>query len=947
MPASTLSQFIILTKKNLKTKIIKRPLTFLLEIILPCSIGLILVWARAYISPKPIDEIKFPDFEFKRWPAGLDPVNKSSGEFILFYAPKNNFTDEIIDKSLENLNGNYGRWYNFEEYFLEEVVFEPVFRASEKPQNTTSTNSNESFSESDLQQIQTYIATFIPYSIKTRQFDDFLYGETSKCRPIGQENCVLTNTTLPQRQKWLQEKLIPNIKYWTWGHCKRPYISGYIFEMVKYLSCFDVDGDILSRRLVNSENDIPLDKEDLNKLSILFNSLKLNKKPTSRAIPGLSNTCPNGQSIYTSPNDIPLLANHIKSLRKLQVTKKGFNSISEMRKFFDNEIENGDILVNKLGSVEFEFESSTTDVDDNKNLIYSIRLPSSERNIRYDIFPKFEEEKLFRDIMPVGSYWVTNLLKMPFQFQLPRVVPETSRLSCGGNLPNYYKEGFSMIQDSIDSAFIDMKTANNSENSKNFKNWRKIYSRFPYGKFNLDIYPIILQFFAASLTTLGSLILVLSAVRSIVDEKETKIKEYIKVMGANNSTQWMAWSFHYMIVVGLISYIFSYIYTSRELADFCFRWIFSVEVDFGNDTVAYEEKRSEVKAVLAFSDDDGVGNGTGSSPFTSFTCLFITMFINFYQMVWLSFLFSVFFTNSSNAAGFTGMFHFLSSLIFTTFFTTNYTDIPKPKKILSCIFPTLALNHIWQIISALEGLGLGLKYETIFEKVSGLENDLSVFELWLVMGFWVGCYKVVALYYETWRPGEFGVGKPWWFVFDYFYWKPERAVQSESAEKEEDTPTGFGPTPWVPFCQQSLTDHESSQKSVQIKNLTKTFKTLAGPKTALNNLSLTFSTNQIHSILGHNGAGKTTLISILTGLLSPDHGTAIIDDFDVRFNLDLARRKLGFCPQFNIFFGGLTVEEHLRFFAGMKGVGWWCVGKEVEKVLKILRFEEYRKCYPG
>ena len=55
----------------------------------------------------------------------------------------------------------------------------------------------------------------------------------------------------------------------------------------------------------------------------------------------------------------------------------------------------------------------------------------------------------------------------------------------------------------------------------------------------------MLQMFAAFLFTLGTMSLVLNCTKNIVAEKETRIKEYLKIMGASNAMQWAAWSVYY------------------------------------------------------------------------------------------------------------------------------------------------------------------------------------------------------------------------------------------------------------------------------------------------------------------------------------------------------------------------------------------------------------------
>ena len=72
---------------------------------------------------------------------------------------------------------------------------------------------------------------------------------------------------------------------------------------------------------------------------------------------------------------------------------------------------------------------------------------------------------------------------------------------------------------------------------------------------------------------------------------------------------------------------------------------------------------------------------------------------------------------------------------------------------------------------------------------------------------------------------------------------------------------------------------------------------------------------QITALLGHNGAGKTTTMSMLTGLFPSTSGTAIVNGCDIKRNLSGVRSSLGLCPQHDVLFNELTVEEHLYFFA--------------------------------
>ncbi|KAK7944423.1 hypothetical protein WMY93_000151 [Mugilogobius chulae] len=118
---------------------------------------------------------------------------------------------------------------------------------------------------------------------------------------------------------------------------------------------------------------------------------------------------------------------------------------------------------------------------------------------------------------------------------------------------------------------------------------------------------------------------------------------------------------------------------------------------------------------------------------------------------------------------------------------------------------------------------------------------------------------------------------------------------------------------------------------VQIQDLVKVFDGSSRP--AVNHLNINFYEGQITSFLGHNGAGKTTTLSILTGLFPPTSGTALITGRDIRTDIDLIRNSLGMCPQYNILFNHLTVEEHILFYSLLKGRSQAEAEQEVEDML--------------
>jgi lipopolysaccharide export system ATP-binding protein len=91
-----------------------------------------------------------------------------------------------------------------------------------------------------------------------------------------------------------------------------------------------------------------------------------------------------------------------------------------------------------------------------------------------------------------------------------------------------------------------------------------------------------------------------------------------------------------------------------------------------------------------------------------------------------------------------------------------------------------------------------------------------------------------------------------------------------------------------------------------------------GKKIILDNLNLQLNHGQILGLLGPNGVGKSTIFNLITGLLSPDFGSIIIEDEKINKYPIYERAikfKIGFVPQNGGFFHNLTVHENLKAVA--------------------------------
>ncbi|HXH06896.1 MAG TPA: ABC transporter ATP-binding protein [Vicinamibacterales bacterium] len=87
--------------------------------------------------------------------------------------------------------------------------------------------------------------------------------------------------------------------------------------------------------------------------------------------------------------------------------------------------------------------------------------------------------------------------------------------------------------------------------------------------------------------------------------------------------------------------------------------------------------------------------------------------------------------------------------------------------------------------------------------------------------------------------------------------------------------------------------------------------------TAVDRVSFTVRQGEIFGFLGSNGAGKSTTIRMLCGLLRPTSGRALVGGIDVTRDPEAVKRRIGYMSQRFSLYETLTVDENLRFFAGL------------------------------
>ena len=103
--------------------------------------------------------------------------------------------------------------------------------------------------------------------------------------------------------------------------------------------------------------------------------------------------------------------------------------------------------------------------------------------------------------------------------------------------------------------------------------------------------------------------------------------------------------------------------------------------------------------------------------------------------------------------------------------------------------------------------------------------------------------------------------------------------------------------------------------AVTVHNLAKVYKTKKETVEAVHEVSFDVAKGELFGIIGPDGAGKTSLFRMLTTLLLPDAGSAIVDGSDIVKDYKTIRQKVGYMPGRFSLYQDLTVEENLNFFA--------------------------------
>lgn len=128
-------------------------------------------------------------------------------------------------------------------------------------------------------------------------------------------------------------------------------------------------------------------------------------------------------------------------------------------------------------------------------------------------------------------------------------------------------------------------------------------------------------------------------------------------------------------------------------------------------------------------------------------------------------------------------------------------------------------------------------------------------------------------------------------------------------------------------------------EAIKTVELTKRY----GEKIAVDKLNLSIDKGELFALLGVNGAGKTTTIKMLSCLLAPTSGDALLLGDSINKDSNKVKEKINVSPQETAIAPNLSVKENLEFIAGIYGVAKKDINNKVDNIIKTFSLNEVEK----
>ncbi|KAF1780670.1 P-loop containing nucleoside triphosphate hydrolase [Phytophthora cactorum] len=382
----------------------------------------------------------------------------------------------------------------------------------------------------------------------------------------------------------------------------------------------------------------------------------------------------------------------------------------------------------------------------------------------------------------------------------------------------------------------------------------------------------------------------------LIQEKETRSREYLKILGMSESAIIVSWYITYLIIFVL-------------------------------------------SAIL-----QAIASSAGLFPNSDPVLIFIFFLLFSLSVLSFGFFMSTLFSRSR-----TGSFAGMVLFFFMYFVSSGFSSTSSiNSKTGACLLPPVALAFGVQTLATAESTGVGMS----FASSSTIVNNFKFGSAIGMLFFDVFLYTLAGLYFERVIPREYGTVEKWYFPLQPSYWM--HAVRSRSKVNDVANNVVNGSyavldiqNPNMEDASEDLRLQERSGEALVIRDIKKEFAVPGGVKYAVRGVSLAMYKDQITCLLGHNGAGKTTLISMLTGMIAPSSGDASFRGLSLMNDMGEIRQSLGLCFQHDVLYSELTVEEHLLFYGRVKGYRGAALREEVNTKITEVGLTEKRRVFAG
>jgi sodium transport system ATP-binding protein len=130
---------------------------------------------------------------------------------------------------------------------------------------------------------------------------------------------------------------------------------------------------------------------------------------------------------------------------------------------------------------------------------------------------------------------------------------------------------------------------------------------------------------------------------------------------------------------------------------------------------------------------------------------------------------------------------------------------------------------------------------------------------------------------------------------------------------------------------------------IQVNHLSKSYVDLRrGRFVALDGVSFSVGAGEVFGLLGPNGAGKTTALRILSTVLQPTGGSAMVCGFDCVTQPALVRHHIGFMSASTAVYERMTAWEMVEYFGRLYGIGDEQLRERMEALFERLQMQEIR-----